>query len=375
MNDVRPTPRQSTPSKPLGLPLTRTSLERPVPNFSLQPPKKRTGLTVTIIIFVFLLLLGVGAVGAYFWYEQAQRPVSSKYAQIAVDVPQGSSVEEVTGLLEQAGVVRSGLAAQIYIRQTGKDDIKAGHYLFSPNQPLAEIVSWLNEGRVNTLKVTILPGKTVAEIQQSLLDLGYPKTEVNAAFAKQYNHPLFSGKPEGTSLEGYVYPDTYFMAANGSVEDLLVRTFDELEQKIQESGVRAQLTAEGLDLYQGLTLASLTYGEVPTIDDQKVVAQVFLARLAQGMPLGSDVSFKYAAKVLGVPASPNIDSPYNTRLVVGLPPGPVSSVPITALQAVANPADTTYLFFVSGDDGNTHFSHTFEQHEENIRLYCTRLCQ
>src|SRR5207248_2549788 len=99
---------------------------------------------------------------------------------------------------------------------------------------------------------------------------------------------------------------------------------------------------QGLNLYQGITLASIIQREVPGAADQKQVAQVFLTRLGMEMPLGSDVTYQYAAKKMGVTPSPDLDSPYNTRKYPGLPPGPIASPGLTALQAVANPAAGNY---------------------------------
>lgn len=355
---------------------TPVSLPQPSPpSLSLQPQKRRTRLIVGIVFLVVALMLVVAGLGTYWWYQNSLEPLHKEHSNIVFDVAEGASIETVANRLEQAGLVRSSLATQVYIRLYKKDHIQAGHYLLSPGQSVQEIISWLNEGLTNTRKVTILPGKTLDEIKQALIEVGYSASEVDTAFAKDYDHPIFSDKPRGTSLEGYIYPDTYFMAANDSVENLLMHTFDLFEQKMQETGVRSQVAAKGLNFYQGIALASLVYGEVPTYQEQRTVAQVFLRRLAEDMVLGSDVSFVYAAKLLGVPASPSVDSPYNTRIVKGLPPGPVSNVPISALQAVANPTSTTYLYFVSGDDGTTHFSHTFEEHEQNIQQHCTKLCQ
>ena len=96
--------------------------------------------------------------------------------------------------------------------------------------------------------------------------------------------------------------------------------------------------------------------------------------MAKGISLGSDVTFQYAAIKQGVPATPTLDSPYNTRLHLGLPPGPISSPGITALKAVAAPATTDYLFFLSGDDGITYFAHTVDEHEANIKNHCAVNC-
>ncbi len=102
---------------------------------------------------------------------------------------------------------------------------------------------------------------------------------------------------------------------------------------------------------------------------------MFYNRLKHNLPLGSDVTFIYAARQLGVTPSPDLNSPYNTRIHKGLPPGPISNMTISALEAVAHPAPGNYLFFVAGDDGTIHFARTAQEHEQNIQKYCHNLCK
>jgi UPF0755 protein len=105
------------------------------------------------------------------------------------------------------------------------------------------------------------------------------------------------------------------------------------------------------------------------------IAQVFYLRLAQSMPLGSDVTYQYIADRTGVARDPDLDSPYNTRRYAGLPPGPIATPGLKALLAVANPAQTDYLYFLSGDDDITYFGRTFQEHEANIKNHCQEKCQ
>ncbi|MNR22340.1 putative aminodeoxychorismate lyase [compost metagenome] len=158
------------------------------------------------------------------------------------------------------------------------------------------------------------------------------------------------------------------------------RTFDEFYAAIDKSNLIAGLAAQNLNLYQGITLASIIQREVampkgnePSLD-QKQVAQIFLKRLSIGMMLGSDVTYQYAADKEGLERDTNLDSPYNTRRYTGLPPGPISAPGLTALVAVANPAPGEYLFFLSGDDDVTYFGITEEDHQRNIEQHCAKKC-
>lgn len=349
--------------------------ELPGPSTGLRMPVQKKRHPVLVGCLLFILAVMIAVVGGYFWYQQSLGPVSKTHTAISIDVEDGMSVETVTQELQDAGLVRSALATQLYIRLSGKDHIKAGHYLLATDQTVAQIVDWLNEGRTNMRKVTILPGKTIAEIKAGLVEAGYAAAQVDMAFKKDYSHKLFVDKPAGTTLEGYIYPDTYFMAMDEPVEALLTRTFDEFWKKMVDNNIEAGLEARGFDLYEGITMASIVYSEAPKYDDRRIIAQVFERRLREDIVLGSDVTFIYAAKQLGVAATPLLDSPYNTRIVAGLPPGPISNMDISALQAVVDPADTNYLYFVAGDDGKVHYGTTEAEHQANINAYCTILCR
>lgn len=385
MNDILKPTNPPVPSAPKSNPPspqpTPTSLPTPEPVKpaqpapGIQPPKKRRFLPWVIGIVVTLAVgLIVAGIAGYFWYKNAILPASDASKNVTISVQSGATVSGVAKQLEEAGVVKSALAAEIYMRLKGKTNVKAGHYVFSPNQTVNEIVAWLNEGRVDTLKLTIFPGQTIAETRQSLINYGYVAADVDKALAKAYDHPLFKGKPADANLQGYIYPETYFVNSGDTVEQLMVRIFDEFEAQITANKIREGLALQGLNLHQGITLASIVGAEVPGYEDRRKVAQVFEKRLRENMVLGSDITFIYIAKQLGIEPSPNIDSPYNTRKYPGLPPSPLSNFNLAALQAVADPAATDYLYFVAGDDGITHFSHTAEEHELNVSKYCQKLC-
>jgi UPF0755 protein len=130
-----------------------------------------------------------------------------------------------------------------------------------------------------------------------------------------------------------------------------------------------------LSVHEALTLASIITQEVPKAEDKAIVAQVFLKRIKNDIPLESDVTVFYAAKITGKVATLDIDSAYNTYRNKGLPPGPVSNVTESSMRAIIQPATTDYLYFVAGDDGVTHFSKTLAEHQALTRQYCKQLCQ
>ena len=166
-----------------------------------------------------------------------------------------------------------------------------------------------------------------------------------------------------------------------SAEEILNSTFKEFYTKIQENNLVKGFADHGLNLYQGITLASIVQREIKNpldqknpSSDQKQAAQVFYSRLKINMLLGSDVTYQYIADKTGVARDPTLDSPYNTRQNPGLPPGPISSPSLSALLAVANPANTDYLFFLAGDDGVIYFARTNAEHDANISDHCKVNC-
>ena len=384
----RPIQRKQTPSKPVDSHLAVDDEVTPlnVPEELLQSGKKvplipaktseRSRKKWWILGgLAAALLIIAGIIGWSWWYNNALQPRSSVNQRVRVVISQGSTPDQIANKLEQQGVIKNSFAFQLLIKQKGdRDKLQAGTYLFSPTQSARQVLDWLVEGKVDTFNLTILPGQTLANIKQKLIADGFQASDIDAAFAKKYNHPLLADKPDNVNLEGYIYPETYQINSETTVEQLLTRTFDEFYAQIQAKGLQAELSARGFNLHQGITLASVVSKEASSVSDRKQVAQVFEKRLAQNIELGSDVTFMYAAQLTGQPASPDLDSPYNTRKYKGLPPGAIANFTIDALQAVAEPASGDYLYFVAGDDGTVHFANTEAEHEQNIKQYCTKLC-
>lgn len=386
MNDITPRkrplgpPRPPVPQAPPTVspsatpPLVAPSIEDISTSPSKKPRKSKKKIIWWILgTIVLLLLAAVG--GVLFWYKTSLQPVSTDKTRSRIQIVAGSSPSEIAQLLETKKLIKSSLAFDIYTRLSGtRSGLRAGTYNLSPSESMETIVSHLVSGNVDQFNITFLPGATLAQDRSALIKAGYTVAEVDAALSKTYDRPLFQGKPATADLEGYIYGETYNFDSNATVEQVLTRTFDEYEAVIKENNLVEGFQKQGLNLYQGITLASIIQREVPGAADQKQVAQVFLTRLGMEMPLGSDVTYQYAAKKMGVTPSPDLDSPYNTRKYPGLPPGPIASPGLTALQAVANPAAGNYLYFLSGDDNVTYFARTSDEHEANIRDHCKVKC-
>ena len=257
---------------------------------------------------------------------------------------------------------------------------------------------WVAEQEANmkakTFDFTIRPGETIFDIKKALLTVdrngssedeerveNYTEEEVEAAFSADYDFDFLVERPEGASLEGYLYPETHNFYATATVEEILTVFLQEMGKVIEENNLREVYSAQGLTLHEGITLASVVQKEAPS-QEQPTVAQVFLTRLSLGVPLGSDVTVSYALDTIDPDritytdnaAALLVDSCYNTRRYAGLPCGPIANPGLNALLAVANPTDTAYLYFLTGDDGLMYYSYTEYEHSQNIYAHCQVLC-
>lgn len=327
-----------------------------------------------LCVVVVGLLLGLGS---YAWYSANTAAVNEANQEAkSFSITAGESSSQVADRLESDGLIRNQLAFRIYLKIHNKQGaIQAGDYQIAQSMSVSQIVSEFSTGRIESRNFTILPGKRLDQLKKSFLEAGFDEADIDKALdaANYKTHPITKYKPADASLEGYIYPETFRITDNSTATQVITKSLDELYRKLTPDLV-SQLEAQGLNVHDAIILASIVEKEVSRPADRPLVAQVFLKRLREGIMLGSDVTFIYASVVFGGRAAPDLDNPYNTRLYAGLPPGPVSNFDISSLEAVANPSNTEYLFFVSGDDGTTHFSYTFEEHNRNIALYCKTNC-
>lgn len=237
------------------------------------------------------------------------------------------------------------------------------------------------EMKADVFNFVIRPGETILDIKANLAKEGYSAEEIEAAFNADYDFAFLKEKPAGSSLEGYLYGETHEFYRDDSVSDIITTFLKGMENVITENNLEEKYAAQGLTLHEGITLASVVQKESQD-QEMPTVAQVFLSRLGYGIPLGSDVTVSYAIDQI----DPNreiytdnqsalkIDSCYNTRIYAGLPCGPISNPGHSALLAVAEPSDTAYLYFLTGDDGVMYYSYTEVEHIQNTYLHCQDLC-
>ena len=398
----RPAPRAIDPNQPMGQ-KANISLNSDHDAASQKVSKKKRCLRrwMIILIAVMVFLTAVFAV-LFKWYEMQLKPFSSDSNKVSVTVEDGSSVSVVANTLASKNLIRNRLAFEVYVRLNNKNSIKAGTCMIAPSESVADIVNRMNNGCHDFKTITFYPGGTLesskykasqssdgvdkTSVRYILRQAGYSDDEISNAFKAKYDNPLFADRPSGSSLEGYVFWETYQFTGDATAKDVLQTVFDHMYKVVQKNDLVNKFKAQGLTLYQGLTIASIVERELgcedkPTVERknrcyqyQRGIAQVFIARYKKNMQLGSDVTFIYAADKAGVKPKVDIDSPYNTRKHTGLPPTPIATPGELSLKAVADPAPGDNLFFIAGDDGLIYFAKTDEEHKNNIDKYCQKLC-
>lgn len=312
------------------------------------------------------------------WYNgQVTRPVDTTAGERPFTIAAGEQAANVAERLELVGLVRSAAAFRTYLIYRGLDtSLQAGEYSLSPSLSPVQIAEQLQDATPTQIKFVVLPGWRLAEVAAALPTSGFEITPEAFLAAAHGTRPGFDNLPPAADAEGFLFPDAYLLPrgtqAQGLV-DALMQRFDH----VVTSEIRNGFERHGLSVYEGVTLASILQREAVEGDEMPIMASVFYNRLSAGMPLETDPTIQYA---LGFDVdsgswwkSPlsmldlEIISPYNTYANRGLPPGPIASPSLSALQAVAFPADTGYLFFRARCDGSGRhaFAETFQDHLEN----------
>lgn len=345
----------------------------------IRKSNRRARLKVYIFsgIAVAIVLLIVGVIMIRKTYTDNLKPVGTSQKAHVITIEPGSTTSEIADQLYAKKVIRSDWAFEWYVRNNQlRDQLKAGTYVVYENQSVGDIVNTIVSGKEATDLVTILPGKRLAQVRESLIKAGFSEQDVDAALEPtQYaNHPALTDKPDNASLEGYLYPESFQKNGQTTAKEVITQSLDQMQLRLTPE-LREAYSKQGLSTHQAVVLASIVEQEVSNAADRATVAQVLLKRYKENISLGSDPTAFYGAILDGKEPSVLYDSPYNTRLHPGLPPGPIGNTSESSLKAVAFPAQTDWLFFVAGDDGKTHFSKTLQEHEALTKQYCTKLCQ
>jgi UPF0755 protein len=338
--------------------------------------KHRGRKRVLWVVAVLIVVLVLATIAARRYYYANLKPVSHSHQAQKFDIKSGESSVDIAQALKQDKLIRNQAVFELYIHSHNvRSELQAGTYRLRPNMSVPQIVHLFVHGQVASHLLTILPGKRLGEIKHTFVSAGFGKPAVSRAFnPNNYSdQAALSDKPSGASLEGFLYPDSFEKNDTTKPGTIVKESLQEMSDHLTPK-IRAAFANEGLSVYQGITLASIVQKEVPNPSDRAKVAQVFFTRLDKHIPLGADSTARYGAVKAGKAPSVKYKSPYNTYIHKGLPPGPISNVSASSLHAVAFPAHTHWLYFVTGDDGTTHFSKTLKQHETYTKKYCHKRC-
>jgi UPF0755 protein len=303
-------------------------------------------------------------VGGWTWFLLAV-PVGAGRQQ-SVIIGKEASLRFVARSLKQQGLIRSERAFWLAARRRWRQ-VRQGEYQFTPSMSTLQIIKALAEGRVVAYWVTVPEGFTIAQIADILSEREIAArddfvTAATAGLMLDADFPLPSG-----SLEGYLFPDTYRILPEPDVASVLVRRmvqrFDEL---VWRGLLHEKLPQGGLTLHEIVTLASLVEGEAKRDRERRLIAGVLMNRLRRGMKLECDATVQYAlgarkARLLHVDLL--VESPYNTYLHEGLPPGPIDNPGVASIRAALRPEKTDFLYYVAKPDGSHVFSRTLEEHQ------------
>lgn len=343
--------------------------------------KKDRSKGLVIILAILVLLLAAG-LGFYVYGTSATEPGNTE--EVVIEIESGSGALAILNQLDEAGLVKNVFCGKVLVKLTDTNDIHAGTYAFSKDMTLTEIFKALNEHDMSYLvqsRFTIIEGATIPQAAAALSEAsGISEEDIIAAWAdKDFLNDLIDEYWFITDeilqdgilypLEGYLYPETYFIPENdvdvqAVARDILSKTDTELSPYKED--IESKL---GFTVHQFLTFASVVERESLFEDDRPMIAGVFLNRLYEGMPLQSDITVLYALGESHVDVSiaeTQVDSPYNTYKNPGLPIGPVCAVPAATMEDCINYEKSDYFFFFATEDGDVIYTETYDEHQKVV---------
>jgi UPF0755 protein len=328
---------------------------------------------LAVVLLIFLLAAGI--TGAYLYYS-IEKPFGTIPPDgMFVEIPHGTSQRAVTRILKREGVIRSAVAFEMYARRHRKRVLVAGDYFFEHALSGKEVFWKLANGEVYQRPFTVREGETLFDIAHELEEAKYlPASE----FLKAAQDPslIQDIAPGAKTLEGFLFPATYNLAHHTTARELtamMVRKFREAMQRA--SPAQRDGPDSGTALLPTVTLASLVERETPKPEERSIVAGVYANRLKKGMLLQCDPTVIYALEQVGqykgtlTVRDLRQESPYNTYVHAGLPPGPIGNPGEASLRAALNPAETDYLYFVANTQGGHFFAATLAEHNQNVVKY------
>lgn len=332
-----------------------------------------------------LAIVGIAALLTYgswrFWYALAIRPaVAGSEQRVTVSVPSGSSTDAIAQQLFDEGIIRSPLAFKVLVQRSGNaGKLQAGTFVLRPSMSARDVMAAMLSGKAEEVPITIPEGFTVADIDALLTEKGIIEEGDVIHCANSCDFSAFDFLPpleglaaRGGRLEGYLYPDTYFVVPNDFVAKFfLERMLGTFRLKVLDE-LATDIAASGRGIHDIITMASLVEEETRSDDERAVVAGILWKRIDEGMGLYVDASNRY---IVNKPTAPltaadlAIDSFYNLRKYRGLPPGPIANPSIESIRATLHPQASPYYYYLHGSDGQIRYAVTNDEHNANKAKY------
>lgn len=323
---------------------------------------------IKFLIFIAIILI------AWFWWILNTGNNFDGGSQFTIEAGQG--VNEISKNLHKEGLIKNQFVFETWIWvKKAQSKVLAGDYVFAGDISISHLISTiLNGPDVNDGSITLLEGwdrnlmAKYLEKQNIPADDFLGMTDNADIWSSVYD--FLEGVPKESTLEGFIFPDTYFINNDTSAEDLVIKTLDNFNKKIFR--FREEIIKQDTSFFEVVTLASIIEREVPKSEDKKMIADIFIKRLEIGMALQSDATINFiTGKGMTQPtyADLEIESPYNTYLHAGLPPGPISSPGEDSIEAVLYPTTNPYYYFLTSHEGEVIYSKTYEEHLQNKAIY------
>lgn len=332
---------------------------------------------ILVILVLFVVIFASG--GIYFKSRSGAYDVNEE-KKVVVNIPSGSGTDSIADILSNAKLIKNKLVFKINVKMSGKaSQFKAGEYQFDQSYTNGEIIDDIAAGKIyhSGPKVTVKEGATSIEIIDELVkkNLG---TKEN--YEKLINNPdEFRDKYEFLkdknikSLEGFLYPSTYFCTEGESEREVISRMLNKFDEMYKYKIKPEMDKHKDLNFYDVMKMASIIEKEAVVDKDRPLISSVFYNRLAKDMPLQSDATIQYAfkeRKKVVTYEDLKIESPYNSYKYKGLPPTPIANPSWKSIEAAINPAETDYLYFVAKTDGGeNNYAKTYEEHLKNEKRY------
>ena len=327
------------------------------------------------VVVAALLAGGLAAYGARRLYHRADEAYRGyEGAEVFVDIPPGTSTPAIGRQLVASGVVRDETTFLMALWRSGRDrGLQAGEYRFAAPLSAMAVVESIAAGRVHLLPITFPEGLTRRQMAERFGRSGFGSAEAFLAAGARVDL-IADLDPEATDLEGYLFPETYSLPRGAGADDLVEAMVAQFRRTF-DADLRARAAARGFSVREVVTLASLIQRETGLDEERPVVSAVYHNRLGLGMPMQCDPTVIYALQLAGLydgnltRENLRFDSPYNTYVYPGLPPGPIAAPGAADLRAAVEPADVSHLYFVSRNDGSHVFADTLREHNRNVREY------